>query len=273
MRSKPLPVMLVRDLSIYGSAALKITGSTSTKNWSGLISQEDEIIKLHKLCNLHNLQSYVILRRVMRWKPLPVMLVRDLSIYGSAALKITGSTSTKNWSGLISQEDEIIKLHKLCNLHNLQSYVILRRVMRWKPPGNACQGFVHIWKCSTKITGSTSTKNWSGLISQEDEIIKLHKLCNLHNLQSYVILRRVMRWKPPGNACQGFVHIWKCSTKITGSTSTKNWSGLISQEDEIIKLHNLRNPEESDAMETSPGNACQGFVHIWKRSTENYRFH
>ena len=43
-------------------------------------------------------------------------------------------------------------------------------------PGNACQGFVHIWKCSTKITCSTSTKNWSGLISQQDEIIKLHKL-------------------------------------------------------------------------------------------------
>ena len=61
--------------------------------------------------------------------------------------------------------------------------------------------------------------------------------------------------------------------KITCSTSTKNLSGLICQEDEIIKLHNLRNPEESDAMETSPGNACQGFVHIWKRSTENYRFH
>ena len=93
---EPLLVMLVRDLSIYGSTALKITCSTSTKNLSGLIFQEDEIIKLHKLCNLHNLQSYVILRRVMRSKPLPVMLVRDLSIYGSAALKITGSTSTKN---------------------------------------------------------------------------------------------------------------------------------------------------------------------------------
>jgi hypothetical protein len=52
---EPLLVMLVRDLSIYGSTALKITCSTSTKNLSGLIFQEDEIIKLHNLCNLRNL--------------------------------------------------------------------------------------------------------------------------------------------------------------------------------------------------------------------------
>ena len=107
-------------------------------------------------------------------------------------------------------------------------------------PGNACQGFVHIWKCSTKITGSTSTKNWSGLISQEDEIIKLHKLCNLHNLWSYVILRRVMRWKPlPVMLVRDLSIYGSAALKITGSTSTKNWSGLIFQEDEIIKLHNL----------------------------------
>ena len=127
--------------------------------------------------------------------------------------------------------------------------------MRWKPPSNASQGFVHIWKCSTKITGSTSTKNWSGLISQEDEIIKLHNLHNLRNPEESDAMET-----SPGNACQGFVHIWKRSTKITGSTSTKNWSGLISEEDEIIKLHNLCNlhnlqnlcnPDESDAMETS----------------------
>ncbi len=42
---------------------------------------------------------------------------------------------------------------------------------------------------------------------------------------------------------------------------------------QLTQLTILCNPEESDAIETSPGNACQGFVHIWKRSTENYRFH
>jgi hypothetical protein len=31
----------------------------------------------------------------------------------------------------------------------------------------------------------------------------------------------------------------------------------------------LCNPEESDEMETFPGYACQGFVHIWKFSAEN----
>jgi hypothetical protein len=35
----------------------------------------------------------------------------------------------------------------------------------------------------------------------------------------------------------------------------------------------LCNPAESDEMEPLPVNACQGFVHIWKRSTENYMFH
>ncbi len=81
---EPLPVMLVRDLSIYGSAALKITCSTSTKNLSGLICQEDEIIKLHNLCNLRNLCNPA---ESDEMEPLPVMLVRDLSIYGSAVLK------------------------------------------------------------------------------------------------------------------------------------------------------------------------------------------
>ena len=84
-------------------------------------------------------------------EPLPVMLVRDLSIYGSAALKITCSTSTKNLSRLICQEDEIIKLH---NLRTPEESDAMET-----SPGNACQGFVHIWKRSTKITGSTSTKN------------------------------------------------------------------------------------------------------------------
>ena len=36
-----------------------------------------------------------------------------------------------------------------------------------------------------------------------------------------------------------------------------------------MRLMNLCNPEESDEMETSPSNAWQGFVHIWKSSAEN----
>ncbi len=35
----------------------------------------------------------------------------------------------------------------------------------------------------------------------------------------------------------------------------------------------LCNPEESDGMETSPGHACQGFVHIWKCSAEKLKLH
>jgi len=41
---------------------------------------------------------------VMRWKPLPVMLVRDLSIYGSAVLKTKDPSNEKNCPGLICQE-------------------------------------------------------------------------------------------------------------------------------------------------------------------------
>ena len=74
-------------------------------------------------------------------EPLPVMLVRDLSIYGSAALKITCSTSTKNLSGLICQEDEIIKLHNLHNLCNLEESDEIENF-----PYISCQGFVHIWE-------------------------------------------------------------------------------------------------------------------------------
>ncbi len=35
------------------------------------------------------------------------------------------------------------------------------------------------------------------------------------------------------------------------------------------ELMNLCGSKKSYAIETSPGHACQGFVHIWKRSAEN----
>ena len=126
MRWKPFPVMLVRDLSIYGSAVLKMKDPSNEKNCPGLIFQEYKIIKLH---NLRNLWNYVILKRVMRWKPFLVMLVRDLSIYGSSVLKTKDPSNEKNCPGLIFQEYKIIKLH---NLRNLWNYVILKRVMRCK---------------------------------------------------------------------------------------------------------------------------------------------
>ena len=88
-------------------------------------------------------------------EPLPVMLVRDLSIYGSTALKITCSTSTKNLSGLICQEDEIIKLHNLCNLCNLEESDEIENF-----PYISCQGFVHIWECSAeKLKISLATRS------------------------------------------------------------------------------------------------------------------
>ena len=126
IRWKPLPVMLVRDLSIYGSSVLKTKDPSNEKNCPGLIFQEYKIIKLH---NLRNLWNYVILKRVMRWKPFLVMLVRDLSIYGSSVLKTKDPSNEKNCPGLIFQEYKIIKLH---NLRNLWNYVILKRVMRCK---------------------------------------------------------------------------------------------------------------------------------------------
>jgi hypothetical protein len=49
----------------------------------------------------------------MRWKPFPVMLVRDLSIYGSSVLKTKDPSNEKNCPGLIFQEYKIIKFHNL----------------------------------------------------------------------------------------------------------------------------------------------------------------
>src|SRR5690606_41945729 len=88
---EPLPVMLVRDLSIYGSAALKITCSTSMKNLSELVCQAHAVRELHNLCNLRNLCNPAESGEL---KPLPVMRVRDWSSHGSAGLKIPCSSRT-----------------------------------------------------------------------------------------------------------------------------------------------------------------------------------
>ena len=110
-------------MSIYWSALLRI------KDFSDQKTAKDWSVRNIKLHNLRNLWSYVTLKRVMRWKPFLVMLVRDLSIYGSSVLKTKDPSNEKNSPGLIFQEYKIIKLH---NLRNLWNYVILKRVMRCK---------------------------------------------------------------------------------------------------------------------------------------------